>query len=464
MLDLEKNLIAYPALWRLRALMPRGLNSVRPGVLRSLDDEDYSMALKLANESYARRREQDYDAALTYACLLVGRELVVEARGILMRALETYPLDPALSALLADAMVIEGNIDGAREILAGISGKGAEIKRFSRPNIMSFVADIFLDLGDDELGDVDSAVELYQCALDADVDDPEPAIRLGQLYEGRGELDKAAAALEYAAKLSRTRVGLWQMTAEMWFEVGDELRGLNAKQRLLELGEAGAEEWLELGFEFAQFGRYERALDALDKVGTILHHSIRSPEVDAIYRDSLLVRGGVLLELGRAEVALAVFRDLEERVGEHPGAQRGMAEAALQIGDIMLAETHATRALELSPEDTEVLAVYGQMKQQYGRHADAIDALGKALVEHPDQAGWRSALALSLVKQSEVDQAREALQQAVESAKTYPELLPVAVDIQGWSRLIAQLRAASKEELASWIETQINFLSAPASE
>src|SRR5690554_7097493 len=92
--DLENNLISHPALWRLRALMPRGLDSVRPGVLRALDSEDYSAALKLANAGYARRREQDYDAALTYACLLVGRELVVEARGILMRALEVYPLDP----------------------------------------------------------------------------------------------------------------------------------------------------------------------------------------------------------------------------------------------------------------------------------------------------------------------------------------------------------------------------------
>src|SRR5690554_6156638 len=143
--DLEKNLIAYPALWRLRALMPRGLDSVRPSVLRALDDEDYSMALKVGNAGYARRREQDYDAALTYACLLVGRELVVEARGILVRALEVYPLDPALSALLADAQVIEGNLEGARETLAKISGKNAELRKSARPNISAFIADIFLD-------------------------------------------------------------------------------------------------------------------------------------------------------------------------------------------------------------------------------------------------------------------------------------------------------------------------------
>lgn len=462
--DLEKNLIAYPALWRLRALMPRGLDSVRPGVLRALDDEDYSMALKVGNAGYARRREQDYDAALTYACLLVGRELVVEARGILARALEVYPLDPALSALLADAQVIEGHLEGARETLAKISGKNAEIRTSARPNISAFIADIFLDLGDEAHGDVENAISLYQRALDAGIDDPEPAIRLGQLYEGQGALKKAAAALEYAAKLSRTRVGLWQMTAELWFEVGEDLRGLNAKQRLLELGEPGAEEWLELGFEFAQVGHFIRALDALDKVENILHFSVRTREADELYRDASLVRGGVLLEMGRAEVALAVFQDIEARVGEHPGAQRGLAEAALQIGDIMLAETHARRALELCPEDLEVRAVFGQMQQQFGRHAEAIKAFGAALAEYPDQAGWRCALALSLAKQSKIDEARAALQQARDSAEAYPELRPVALDKHAWTRLIAHLRQTSGADGVDWFEAQINFLASPASE
>jgi|GEM_PF-3479818 len=462
--DLENNLISHPALWRLRALMPRGLDSVRPGVLRALDSEDYSAALKLANAGYARRREQDYDAALTYACLLVGRELVVEARGILMRALEVYPLDPALSALLADAQVIEGNLDAARQTLAKISGKEGAVRKSARPHISAFIADIFLDLGDEELGEVEMAISLYQHALDAGIDDPEPAIRLGQLYEGRDELKKAAAALEYAAKLSRTRYGLWQMTAELWFEVGEDLRGLNAKQRLLEMGEPQAQDWLELGFEFAQLSHFNRALDALDKVENILHFSVRTREADELYRDASLVRGGVLLEMGRAEVALAVFQDLEARVGEHPGAQRGMAEAAMQIGDIMLAETHARRALELCPDDLEVRAVFGQMQQQFGRHAEAIEAFGAALAQDPDQPGWRSALALSLAKQSKIDAAREALQQARDSAEAYPELRPVALDKHAWSRLIAHLQASQGAEVAQWFEGQINFLASPASE
>lgn len=462
--DIDNNLIAHPALWRLRALMPRGLDSVRPGVLRALDAEDYSGALKLANAGYARRREQDYEGALTYACLLVGRELVVEARGILTRALHVYPLDPALSALLADAQLLEGNLDGARQTLASILGQPAQLPESARPHISAFIADLFLDLGDEALGEVEAAIALYQQALDAGIDDPEPAIRLGQLYEGRNALKEAAGALEYAAKLSRTRHGLWQMTAELWFEVGEDLRGLNAKQRLLELGEPEAQDWLELGFEFAQLAQFERALDALDKVENILHFSVRTRQVDELYRDALLVRGGVLLEMGRAEVALAVFQDIEARVGEHPAAQRGMAEAALQIGDIMLAETHAHRALELCPDDPDTRAVFGQMQQQFGRHAQAVEALRAALAEHPDQPGWRSALALSLAKQSKLDAAREALQRARDSVEAYPELRPVALDKHAWSRLIAHLQVSQGAEVAGWFEAQINFLTSHASE
>src|SRR5699024_1314551 len=117
--------------------------------------------------------------------------------------------------------------------------------------------------------------------------------------------------------------------AEIWLENAEFMRGLEAKLKAYELSEPQAQDWLELGFEFAQYGRFERALYALDKVENLLHHSVRTRAADQLFADARLIRANVLLEQGRAEEAIAALRGLEKRAGEHPAAQRGLAEAAL---------------------------------------------------------------------------------------------------------------------------------------
>ncbi len=434
MADLEQSLIAFPAMQRLQALVAGGMDAVASSVRRALEKEDYSHALRVANERYARRGASDYDAALTYACLLVGRELVDEATGVLGHAIEARGEDPALRALLADALVLADKPEAAAEQLAFVDPDSIE-----RAQVASFMAGVYLDVGDE-----DAAIALYQRAVDQGIDDPEPAIRLAQLLEGRGEAFGAAVAFDYAARRAKDRVGLWQICADLWADLGEEAHALEASERLLELTGGEADQWLELGYRLAQVGRFDRALSAL----------AQAENLDPFATDALLIRGNVLLELGRPEEAMAAFRKVEKLACERAATQRGLAEAALRIADLSLAQACATRAVELAPDDVEAQFVHGRVLQQFGRHEQALDAFDKALSAEPNDAAYLAARALSQAFLGRTDEARATLEDAVALAKAEPEQRPVLVELDAWQRLGRRLEADQR----AWFDEQINFL------
>ncbi|MFP4599621.1 MAG: tetratricopeptide repeat protein [Persicimonas sp.] len=407
---MEQSLIAFPALRRLQALLPRGLDSAPEVVLRALEKEDYTRALKEANTRYANRGVDDEIAVLTYACLLVGRELVVEARSLLDKAMEVHGRKPNLMALLGDALVLEGDLERARETLAEIDPEAIE-----RASVAGFVADVLLDLGAE-----DEAVAFYQLAIDRQTDDVESAIRLGQLRMGRDELRQAAEAFEYAARLAKKRRGLWRTTRDLWFELGEEFAGYRAQQRLLELEGGELEDWLDLGLGLAAHASYEEALDALRT----------AEEYDPFDPDPLVARGHVLLEMGRAEEAIAAFDKLTKLVGERAAAHRGVASAALMIGDLELARQRAQRAADLEPADAEALHTLGVVLQQWGRHAKALAEIDRAIELDGERAAYHQSRALSLAPLGRDDEATEAMLRAVEmSAHGFEGVADLALEL-----------------------------------
>lgn len=457
MLEIEKNLNTFGALRRLRALLPSGLNSVPSNVMSALQEDDYSQALKVANQRYAARRGVDKLAALIYACLLVGRELVVEARGVIEGALTTYGPQRAFSALLADALVIEGAVERALEALAEI-----EADEDTAPGTAAYAADIYMDLAEEDPAAPMRAIELYQLAVDADIQDPEPAIRLSQLYQTGGEFYAAAEAMEHAARLFKDRPASWETLAELWLEAGEELRSLWARARALKLGaeEREVEDWLELALEFAQFGELEEALRHLGTVEQMLHESIRSPSVDQYYAQMQLLRGNILLERFQMEEAIVAFRAAEERVGEHPVAQLRLAEAALLIGDLELAEAHARRSVQLRADDDEAWYFMGRVHQIYGRHAEASVAFERALTPQKEAPLWLSAAAISHYFLGDLPAAKDTLARAAELVEQTPEFLPlIGLDEEAWARIIAGLKRQNSPD-AAWFAEKIALLGA----
>src|SRR5690554_3197821 len=159
----DENLPLSPAIMSLRALLPRGLDSLSPRVRRPLERDDYPTALKAANEYYAERGPEDRVAALTYAILLIGRTLIDEARGVLRRAAGFHADDVAFQLAQVEAMVVSADFESAQALLDALSTVSKIDARHWR-----FMGDMYLDMDNEDL-----AIECYELAIEQGVNDAE---------------------------------------------------------------------------------------------------------------------------------------------------------------------------------------------------------------------------------------------------------------------------------------------------
>lgn len=392
--EFEDTIVARPALKRLAGLLPGGVDSAPAGVLRALRRDDLSEALDAANRRWSKRGAADRIGAVTYATLLVVRELLDEAGGVLEKAERAHPADAALSVLRAERQLLRDTASDATETLAAI-----ELDRVEEAGVASLVGDLFLDLGD-----VDAGRRAYRRAVELGSRDVEVLLRLGQLALDEDERETAAEAFERAAKIAGDRVGLWESAADAWFQLGEDARGLAAYGEVLQLEPSGSEDWLHHGLALARTGETRDAEEALE----------RCVELDPFNLDAWVTLGQVRMQMGEAEAALAAFEKAREQAAGDVDALMGVVSASLVIGDLNVAEETARRAVEALPEDPEAHHSLGVVLQERGRYDDAVAVL-EAAVELADDMGlpsrsYQTSLALAVLASGDVSRATSLIE------------------------------------------------------
>ncbi len=105
--------------------------------------------------------------------------------------------------------------------------------------------------------------------------------------------------------------------------------------------------------------------------------------------------------LARADAHLATA---QEKLGENEGIHRLKSKIAQARGQFDKALTHGKRALELNPNDGDLMASYGQMLTTSGEMAEARRWIEDAIRRNPHFPGWYAS-ALSAVQYLEKDYA-----------------------------------------------------------
>ncbi|MEY3018549.1 MAG: hypothetical protein RL336_1684 [Pseudomonadota bacterium] len=191
--------------------------------------------------------------------------------------------------------------------------------------------------------------------------------------------------------------------------------------------------------------------------------------------DSKVVRMALALALqGLPE---AQFGDRRERVQalqkeyaamlensrDMPAAQLGLANIALQKGDLLGAQQHFETALAIDPTDMASLLNYADFNRQLGAEEMASSLLHKALAIAPDSAVVQYALGMSEVRSKRYASAINYLRAAVATDNAIPHhhyVLAVALQNQGNVRAAVDVLEAA---LARWpydyalLSTAINF-------
>ena len=374
--DLEEDGQTTPALMTLEALLPRGLEGLTRELRRALERDNYSEALKVANARYAEQGATDLEAALTYAILLVGRQLCDEALGVIRRALTHHAQDVSLQLSQVEALIVMGEFDAATDLLDAMRSVST-----AEPRHHAFMGDMYLDMGSE-----DEAMDCYRQAVDRGVEAVDVAFRLGHLLFDREEFDEAAHYFGIAARQAVDNPMVWEMAATAYFEAGRVEDAAYAFKRVLQEDPENTSAWLYLGLCHQVNQDFEDAVDAFEEYVEL------EPE-SAVGWGQL---GQSHLLLGQHEQALRSFEEGVKHAGDDVTMLNGATMAAYQSGDTEAAERWARRAIEVGPENMEAQYNLGVLLLERRRVKEARLVLEQLLEqEPPDSASAVGALAVA---------------------------------------------------------------------
>ena len=152
-----------------------------------------------------------------------------------------------------------------------------------------------------------------------------------------------------------------------------------------------------------------------------------------------------------------------ENSRDMPAAQLGLANIAMQNGDLLGAQQHFESALAIDPSDVASLLNYADFNRQLGAEDMAASLLHKALAIAPDSAVVQYALGMSEVRSKRYASAIKYLRAAVATDTAIPHhhyVLAVALQNQGDVRAAVQVLAAAIEHWPydyALLSTAINF-------
>lgn len=391
--EFEEDIELTPALMTLEALLARGLKSLPRRVRRALKQEDYSAALSAANAAYSSRGPDDRDAALAYAVLLVGRELTDEAMGVLQRALTYHAQDVGLQLAQVEALVMKGEFESASDLLSGM-----RLVTTTEPRHISFVGDMYLDMGEHE-----EAAACYRKALDQGFESADVAYRLAQLSSELDDPDGAAHYLETAARLASDNPRLWEAAAEACYEVGRVEDAAYAFERMLDHRPHEPQAWFMLGLSYWYLERYADAAQALQEV----------VQLNPRHRIAWGQLGELWLTMGHGEKALHAFRKALELKDDDVDVLNGAVMAAYETGDVEAALQWAQRAIDLAPDDRQTRYNYAVLLLAVGRGDDAASMLRPLVESGEGELGkYLGALAVAEMMSGRDDRAFEHIGEA----------------------------------------------------
>ncbi|MFU8802676.1 MAG: tetratricopeptide repeat protein [Bradymonadaceae bacterium] len=390
--NLDETLPLSPAVMSLRALLPQGLDSLPAKVRRPLERDDYSAALKAANEFYADKGAEDRVAALTYAVLLVGRSLIDEAQGVLRRALSYHAQDVALQLVQIEALIVSGAFEPAVALLDALTRVST-----IEPRQWRFMGDMHLDMGSEE-----AAIDCYELALDQGLDDADLAYQLGQIYTEREELDAAARHLHHAARLAPKSLRIWEAAADALFNIGEFEEAIYAYKRVLKRDPYNVRIWLYLAMAHGELSHFDEGVDALKEVTSLEpHHAF-----------AWIQLGHMQMAVGHPGEALGNYRKALQLEPEDLDALGGAVGAAFELGDVQEAETLARKAVQIDLDHPESHYNLGVILLTLRRAKDAYEHLKIAAQAFPDDARFLASLALCEVMLDYRDDALVHIRQA----------------------------------------------------
>lgn len=386
-----------PLMITLAALLPGGIDALKPSISRAIQKDDLSTALKEANQEYATQGAKSLEAALTYAILLTYRDLADEAAGVLRKTMEFHTHEPSFQLAQIDVLLALGEDESAQALMEGMKHV-----TFQDPGHIAYLGDLFLAVEME-----DEAFDAYVKALDQGCTDPGVASHAALILGSQGRAEAAAEMYQRAAKLDPEDPEHWFMAAEAWMEAENFQHAADAYEKVLRMDDENPRLWLYYGVALSEAGEVEEALKAFDK----------ARKLEPTEPENWLNVAHLLLEMGDVEEARRHYEKAAQLNPGDPEAVNGMVAAAFELGDVELAEQLARRAIEMDPENPDSLYNLGVIQLAMNHLVDAEDAFRGAIAMDYQDPRYSNSLALVLLRKGELGEALKLAEASVATAE-----------------------------------------------
>ncbi len=279
--------------------------------------------------------------------------------------------------------------------------------------------------GDQSLTGARAALER---SLEASPDDPEAALRLGQLEMSEGRLDLAETLFRKAVDGARSGEAL-EMLGLALNRRGRFQEAVKYLYEATRLDPGSARAWNSMGEALGNLGRPAEALDAFGRATRIepgfaqAHYNAglalrslgkRDAAIQALraavrlkpdFAEALTSLGGLLHATGKYQGAIDCFRALVRLRPDSAVAHTSLGASAQMLGDLEMARSCYQRAVELAPNYPEAHSNLGTVYQGQREMELAEACFRRALEIDPDHPDALAGLAAGMDRQGRYEEA-----------------------------------------------------------
>jgi len=252
-------------------------------------------------------------------------------------------------------------------------------------------------------------VTFYERTLRYAPDSPRMLNNLGNIYQKRGETDKAAAMLKMALRVDSDQARTYNNLGILYSESGRNEEAIDAYEKALSIDPGKAKTYNNLANVYDEIGEHEKAIDnylkslELNPDGTSVYYNLgiaynnagmtdkaisvylKAIDSEPYFEGSYLNLGVIYERNGRFEEAEDVYKSAIRRVEDSSGAYNNLGNVYSKQGHHQKAIELYNRQIEISPADNKIPYInLGRVYLRSGMEEEALSAFKKAIEKGAD--------------------------------------------------------------------------------
>jgi tetratricopeptide (TPR) repeat protein len=389
----------------------------------NLTELDPAIADVLRNGHEAVRREpRSGENWGKLGVALLAYEFRLEAQRCLQEAKRLHPREPRWPYFLGLSLFPESVDQGLNELRVAV-----ELHADKDSSVRNRLAIILL-----EFGRYEEAAEQLRFVLNRWPNDAVSMLGMGKIHFAQGDFEQSLAYLLQTESNPHTGKASKGLLVSIYSRLGEKEAAEKARQEFEKMPEdapfpdpyvdeassvrTGRKAWLDYATQLYRQGQISEALPWAERVVRIYPES----------GDGWILMARIQMRQDLVEPALESWRKAIDRLPDSVEAHSQLGVTLMRLRRIEEAIPSLRRALELKPNLSEGFHNLGLCHLQLGHANEAAEAFRSAIRHKPGFLDSLLGLAESLALLSQIDEARDAIQEARQLNANDPRINKIA--------------------------------------